>query len=59
MVEGRNALKIVTNKPKGKRPLGRPTGRWKNYIRMDIKEIDKMRGIWLIRLRRGIIQEYF
>jgi len=26
-------------KPEGKRPLGRPTGRWVYNIRMDLREI--------------------
>ena len=39
MEEGRSAFKILTGKPTGKRPLGRPRRRWKDYVRMDIKEI--------------------
>ena len=37
--EGRSALKILTGKPTGKRPLERPRCRWHNNIRMDLKEI--------------------
>ena len=51
MEEGRSAFKILTGKPKGKRPLGRPTCRWEENIRMDLEEIG------LIRLRIGIIGE--
>ena len=36
--EGRSALKILTGKPTGKRPLGRPRRSWDNII-MDLKEI--------------------
>ena len=32
--EGRSAFKILTGKPTGKRPLGRPRRRWKDNIRM-------------------------
>ena len=39
MEESRNAFKIVTGKPTGKRPLGRPRRRWENDIRMDLEEI--------------------
>ena len=39
MEEGRSAFKIVTGKPTGKRPLGRPRHRWENNIRMDLEEI--------------------
>jgi hypothetical protein len=37
--EGRKLCKVL-GKPKGKRPLGRPSCRWENRIIMDIKEID-------------------
>ena len=37
--EGRSAFKFLTDKHTGKRPLGRPRRRWKEKIRMDIKEI--------------------
>ena len=32
--EGRSAFKILTGKPTGKRPLGRPRARWEDNIRM-------------------------
>ena len=56
MEEGRSAFKILTGKPTGKRPLGRPKLRWEDNIRMDLEEM-AMRGIGLIRLRIGIIGE--
>ena len=37
MKEGRSAFKIVTGRPKGKRPLGRPRRRLEENIRMDLK----------------------
>ena len=36
---GRSALKILTGKPTGNRPLGRPRRRWEDNIRMDLEEI--------------------
>ena len=39
MEEGRNDFKILTVKPTGKRPLGRPRRRWEDNIRMDHEEI--------------------
>ena len=39
MEEGKSAFKILPGKPAGKRPLGKPRRRWKDNIRMDLKEI--------------------
>ena len=39
MEEGRGVFKILTGRPGGKRPLGRPRRRWEDNIRMDLKEI--------------------
>ena len=57
MEKGRSAFKILTGKPTGKRPLGRPRRRWEDNIRMDLEEMVSMRVIGLIRLRIGIIGE--
>ena len=37
--EGRSAFKILTGKPTGKVPLGRPRRRWEENIRIEHKEI--------------------
>ena len=34
-----SAFKILTGKPTGKRPLGRPRLTWEDNIRMNLKEI--------------------
>ena len=47
MVGGRSALKILTVKPTGKRPLGRPRRRREDNIRMDLAEIDINVGNWV------------
>ena len=47
MEEGRSAFKILTGKPTGKRPLGRPRRRWKDNIRMDLEEIGINAGNWV------------
>ena len=39
MEEDTSAFKIITGKPTGKRPLGRPRRRWEANIRMDLEEI--------------------
>jgi len=35
----RSAYNILLGKPEGKIPLGRPRGKWKDDIRVDLKEI--------------------
>ena len=37
--EDRSDFEIVTDKPTGKRPLGRPRLTWEYNIRMNLKEI--------------------
>ena len=39
MEKNRSALKMLTGKPTGKRPLGRPRRRWEDNIRMDLEVI--------------------
>ena len=46
MEESRSAFKILTDKPTGKRPLGR-WRRWEDNIRMDIEEIGTNAGNWV------------
>ena len=47
MEEGRSAFKILTGKPTGKKPLGRPRRRWEDNIRMDLEEIGINLGNWV------------
>ena len=47
MVEGRNAFKILTGIPTGKRPLGRFRHRWESNIRMDHKGIGANTRNWV------------
>ena len=37
MEEGRSAFKILTGKPTGKRPLGRPRRRWEAILEWSLK----------------------
>jgi hypothetical protein len=37
--EKRNAYRILVGNPEGKRQLGRSRRRWKDNIRMDLREI--------------------
>ena len=47
MEEGRSAFKILTGKPSGKLPLGRPIRSWEDNIRMDLEEIGTNAGNWV------------
>ena len=55
--EGRSAFKILTGKPTGKGPLGRPRLRWEDNIRMDLEEIGINAGNWVDSAQIVIIGE--
>ena len=37
--EGRGVYRVLVGKPEGKRPLGRPSYRWEDNIKMDLQEV--------------------
>jgi hypothetical protein len=37
--EIRGAYGVLVGKPEGKRPLGRPWGRWEDNIKMNLQEV--------------------
>ena len=39
-------FEILTGKPTGKKPLGRPSRTWEDYIRMRLEEIGVNAGNW-------------
>ena len=39
MGERRGVYRVLVGKPEGKRPLGRPRGRWEDSIKMDLQEV--------------------
>ena len=47
MVECRSAFKMLTGKPTGERPSGRPRRRWEDNIRTDLEEIGINAGNWV------------
>jgi hypothetical protein len=49
MGEERKVYKVLVGKPEGKKPPGRPRRRWKDGIRMDLREIG-LGGVDWIRL---------
>jgi hypothetical protein len=36
---GRVSYRVLVGKPEGKRPLGRPSRRWEDNIKMDLEEV--------------------
>ena len=44
---GRTSSKILTGKPREKRPLGRPKRRWEDDIRRDLKNVRINRRNWV------------
>jgi hypothetical protein len=53
MGEGRGAYRVLVGRPEGKRPLGRPSRRWEDNIKMDLREtgMDRANWIWLAQDR--------
>jgi hypothetical protein len=43
---GKKVYTVLVGKPGGKRPLERPRRRWKDGIRMDLREIG-LGGVWI------------
>jgi hypothetical protein len=48
MGEERKVYKFLVGKPEGKRPLGRLRRRWKDGIRMDLREIGLRVVDWIL-----------
>ena len=46
MGEDRGVLRVLVEKPEGKRPLGRPRRRWEDNIKMDLQEVEGS-GDWM------------
>jgi hypothetical protein len=55
MGEGRGVYRVLVWRPEGKRPLGRPRRRWKDNIKMDLREIWIDEANW-IRLAQNRVQ---
>jgi hypothetical protein len=47
MRDMRNKYNTLVEKPEGKRPLGRPRRRWKDNIRMNVREIGWEDVTWI------------
>ena len=47
MGEGRGVHRVLIGKPEGKRPLGRPSHRWEDNIKMVLQEVGGNCGDWM------------
>jgi hypothetical protein len=47
MGEGSSVYRVLVGRPQGKRPLGRSRRRWKNNIKMDVREIGIDGANWI------------
>jgi hypothetical protein len=47
MEEGRGVCRVLVGRPEGKRPLRRPRRRWKDNIKMDLREIGIDESDWI------------
>jgi hypothetical protein len=45
--EGRSVYRVLVGRPEGKRPLGRPRRRWKDNIKMDLREVGIDGANWI------------
>jgi hypothetical protein len=52
--EGRGVYRVLVGRPEGKRPLGRPRRRWKDNIKIDLREIGIDEANW-IRLAQDTV----
>jgi hypothetical protein len=53
--ERRGAYRVLVGRPEGKRPLRRPSHRWEDNIKMDLREIGIDGANW-IRLAQDRVQ---
>jgi hypothetical protein len=47
MGEDRGLHRVLVGKPEERRPLGRPSRRWEDNIKMDFQEVGGCRGDWM------------
>jgi hypothetical protein len=49
--DGKGVYRVLVGKPEGKKPLGRPTRRWEDNIKVDLQEV-RCGGMDWIELHR-------
>jgi hypothetical protein len=55
MGEGRGVYRVLVGRSEGERPLGRPSRRWEDSIKIDLREIGIDGASW-IRLAEDSVQ---
>ena len=48
MEEGKPVHNVLVGKPEGKRPVGRTRHRWEDNIKMDLQEVGRGCGDWMV-----------
>ena len=48
MEERRGVRKVLVGKPDGKRPLVRPRRKWEDNIKMDVEDVGRGCGDWMV-----------
>ena len=54
MGKSRGVFRVLVGKPEGKRPLGRPSHRWEDNIKMDLQEVDREGMDWIDVAQDGV-----
>ena len=47
MQQTRNTYRVLAGRPEGKRSLRRPRRRWEDNIKMDLREMGFVAGVWI------------
>jgi hypothetical protein len=47
MGEGKSGYRVLVERSKGKKPLGRPRCRWEDNIKMDLRETEINGANWI------------
>jgi hypothetical protein len=58
MKDMRNACKILVGEPEWKRPLGRPTCRWENSIKIDLRDLGLEREVTYNLIKSVCVKAY-
>jgi hypothetical protein len=57
MWEKKNAYTVLLDVPEGKKPLGRPSYRWEDNIKMVLREMECSAMEWLLKYPSSALQD--